>query len=73
MGFPVALVARIRPHCRTRKDTGWVPGREDALEEEMATLSSVLPGESQGQRSLAGYSPRGHKESGGTEQGWMGG
>ena len=73
MGFPVALVVRIRLHCRTRKDTGWIPGREDPLEEEVATLSSVLPGESQGQRSLAGYSPWGHKESGRTEQGWMGG
>ena len=27
-----------------------------------------LPGESHGQRSLVGYSPRGHKESGTTEQ-----
>ena len=27
-----------------------------------------LPGESQGQRSLAGYSPKGHKESDTTEQ-----
>ena len=32
-------------------------GREDPLEKEMATLSSVLAGESHGQRSLAGYSP----------------
>ena len=46
-------------------------GREDALEKEMATHSSVLawripwrriPGESH-QRSLAGYSPWGRKES----------
>ena len=28
----------------------------------MAAHSSVLPGESHGQRSLAGYSPWGHKE-----------
>ena len=28
---------------------------------------AFLPGESQGQRSLAGYSPRGHKESDRTE------
>ena len=33
-------------------------GREDPLEKGMATHSSVLPGESHGQRSLAGYSPR---------------
>ena len=29
-----------------------------------------LPGESHGQRSLAGYSPWGHKESGTTEATW---
>ena len=35
----------------------WVQslGWEDSLEEGMATRSSVLPGESRGQRSLAGY------------------
>ena len=31
-------------------------GREDPLEEEMATCSSILPGEFHGQRSLVGYS-----------------
>ena len=30
-------------------------GWEDPLEEGMATHSSILPGESHGQRSLAGY------------------
>ena len=34
----------------------------------MATHSSILPGESRGQRSLAGYSPQGHKESDMTER-----
>ena len=34
----------------------------------MATHSSILPGEPHGQRSLVGYSPRGHKESDATEQ-----
>ena len=38
-------------------------GREDSLEEGMATH-----GESHGQRSLAGYSPWGHKESDTTQQ-----
>ena len=33
-----------------------------ALEKEMATHSSFLPGESLGQRSLAGYSPWDGKE-----------
>ena len=30
------------------------PGRDDPLEEEMATHSSILPGESHGHRKLAG-------------------
>ena len=38
---------------------GQTLGREDPLEEGMAVF---LPGESNGQRSLAGYSPWGHKE-----------
>ena len=42
-------------------------GQEDALEKEMAIHSILLPGESQGQRSLVGYSPKGHKESDTTE------
>ena len=43
----------------------WV--QEDPLEEEIATHSSFLPGDSHGQRSLAGYNPEGHKESDRTE------
>ena len=35
---------------------------EDPLEEDMATTPVFLPGESHGQRSLAGYSPWGLKE-----------
>ena len=42
-------------------------GREDPLEEDVATDSSVWPGESHGQRSLAGYSPWYGKESDTTE------
>ena len=34
---------------------------EDPLEKDVATHSSILPRESHGQRSLAGYSPWGHK------------
>ena len=37
-------------------------GLEDPLEEGMATNSSILPRESHGQRSLAGYSPWGREE-----------
>ena len=41
--------------------------REDPLEKEMVIHSSILPRESHGQRSLAGYSPWGCKESDKTE------
>ena len=44
-------------------DVGSILGQDDPLEEEMATHSSILPGESHGQRTLAGYSPWGRKES----------
>ena len=42
-------------------------GREDPLEESMATTPVFLPGESHGQRSLVGHSPQGHTESDTTE------
>ena len=42
-------------------------GREEPLEEGMATHSVFLPGESHGQRSLVGYGPQGCKESDTTE------
>ena len=35
-------------------------GREDPLEEGMATTPIFFPGESHGQRSVVGYSPWGH-------------
>ena len=43
-------------------------GWEDPLEEDMATTPAFLPGESHGQRSLAGCSPQGYKESDTTER-----
>ena len=39
-----------------------------ALEKEMATHSSILAGESHGQKSLVGYSPWDRKESDMTER-----
>ena len=45
------------------RSLGW----EVPLEEDMATHSSILLGESHGQRNLEGYSPWGHKESDTTE------
>ena len=41
------------------RSLGW----EDPLEKEMATYSSVLAREIDGQRRLTGYRPQGHKES----------
>ena len=48
----------------------WVPsrGQEDPLEEDMQPPPVLLPGESLGRRSLAGYSPWGRKESDTTER-----
>ena len=43
-------------------------GREDPLEEEMATHSSIFAWKIHGQKSLTGYSLRGRKESDRTEQ-----
>ena len=40
-----------------------ISGSEGLLEKGMATHSSVLAGKSHGQRSLAGHSLQGHKES----------
>ena len=37
--------------------------REDPLEKGMATHPSILAWETQGQRSLVGYSPNGREES----------
>ena len=43
---------------------GLIPGQEDPLEKGVATHFSIHePGESHGQKSLAVYSPWGHKES----------
>ena len=43
-------------------------GQHDALEEEMATSSDIVAWKTHGQRSLAGYSPWGHKELNVTER-----
>ena len=42
-------------------------GQEDPLEKRMATTPAFLPGAFQGQRSLVGYRPWGHKELDTTE------
>ena len=52
--------------CQCRRDRRRVGalGQEKSLEEGIATKDTpIFPGRSHGQRSLAGYSPWGHKES----------
>ena len=71
MSFAVgraSLVAQMVKNLPAMQET-WVRslGWEDPLEKEMATTPGSLPGEFHGQRSLAGYSPRGRKESETTE------
>ena len=68
--FQASLVAQSVENPPAVRET-WVRslGWEDPLEEGMATHSSVLAWRSaHGQRSLAGYSPWGHKESDTTER-----
>ena len=64
MGFPgVAVVKDLPANAGNTGDMGLISGQEDPLEKEMATHSPVfLPGEPHRQRSLVGYSQRGHKE-----------
>ena len=60
MGFPGGSDSK-ESTCNVG-DVDSIPRPPDPLEEEMATHSSVLAGESHGQRSLAGYSSWGHKD-----------
>ena len=52
-----------KPPAMQETQEMWVQslGQEDPLEKERATHSSILPGKSHEQRSLAGYSPWAHK------------
>ena len=52
------------------RDAGSAPGWEDPLEEGIEPTPVFLPGESHGQRSLAGYSPWGRKELDINEETW---
>ena len=66
---PYSLVAQRLKRLPAMWDTRVLSlGREDPLEKEMASHSSILAGESHGWRSLVGYSQRGRKESDTTEQ-----
>ena len=60
MGFPVALVVKNSLQCRRCWFDPWVgriPWRR-----AWQPISVLFPGESHGQRSLAGYSPQNRKE-----------
>ena len=63
MRVKASLVTQTVKNLPTMQKT-WVRslGQEDPLEKETATHPVFLPGESQGQRSLVGYSSWGHKE-----------
>ena len=64
----VELVVRMHLPMQEMKQTQvQPPGREDPLETEMATHSSVLSWTTHGQRSLVGYNPWGQRELDTTE------
>ena len=66
MDFPVAQVVKNLPAMQE----AWIPslGRKIPWRREWQPTPIFLPGESQGQRSLAGHSLWGGKESDKTEQ-----
>ena len=59
LGFPGGACGKNPPADAEAMQETWILflGREDPLVEGIVTHSVFLPGESQGQRSLAGYSP----------------
>ena len=60
-GFPDGTSGK-EPSCQCKRCAFIFWGGEDPLEQQVAAHSSILAGESHGQRSLAGYSPWGCKE-----------
>ena len=61
LGFPSGSDVKNLP--AKQKMQVWSLSQEDLLEREWLPTQVFLPGTSHGQRSLMGYSPRGHKES----------
>ena len=69
LSFPGGASGKESP-CKMQgdaRDLGSSLSREGAREEDMQPTPVFLPGETHGQRSLAGYSPWAHKESDMTE------
>ena len=70
MGLWASLLVQIVKNLPAMQETQiWSLGQQDPLEKGMATHSSILAGAFQGQRSVVGYSPWGHKELDTTE--WL--
>ena len=69
VGFPGGVSGKKNPPANSGdgRDAGLIPWSGRYLEKEMATHSSLLPGESHGQRSLADYDPWDPQESDMTE------
>ena len=65
-GFPGGSVVKNLP--ANAGDVGSVPGQKDLLEKKWQTTPVFLPGKSQVQRSLVGYSSWDCKESDMTER-----
>ena len=66
--FPGSSMVKSPPTIKEMQGTRVrTLGREDPLEEEMATQSIILAWKIPGQRNLAGYSPWGGKQSDMTE------
>ena len=65
----ISLVAQMVQNLFAMQEIWvWSLGWEGPLEKGMATHSSILAWDKNGQGRVAGYSPRGHKESDTTEQ-----
>ena len=68
MGFSGGSEVKNPPaNAGDARSVGLIPGSGRSSGKEVATHSSILPGEFHGQRSLAGYSPWSRIESDTTE------
>ena len=64
----VLVVKNLLSNAGDTRDVGLIPGSGRPLEEVIATHSSIVAWKIPEQKSLVGYSPRGHKESDTTKQ-----